>query len=487
MQLELLLSNESRVLPSVRAFAHEALAQLPLSGNDAEQLAELVVAAVENAVEHAYRSDEEGSVKLVIQEKHGLLEIRVRDYGIPQDVESLERQLHAPELSRSGLFGCHTAGLVDEMHWLAFGPQGKALQLRKWLHVHNISDTADAGEIAPFREDAALAPPQEYEVRPMQPADAVGISQLMYRAYGGSYFNADVYYPERVAARNAHGTWVSFVALTADGHVAGHYALEMSSTGPVAETGQAVVDPAHRGRGLLGRLKELALAAARQRDLVGWYADAVTVHTLTQQSNRDHGGTLSCVDLAVSPKSEVFHGFPAQQQRVTCLVYFHWIQTPQPQTIYVPKRYREITATLYEHLQRPVQFGTAQPPTGHGALQVKFDAGAAKADITVEVFGADTVVAVRHAKRELVERSRAEAVFLDLPLNDSASPYVAEALETDGFAFAGVVPHLIERGDIGRFIYLVEPLAREPIKTLAGFESQFVDYVLAEQRRVQDA
>ncbi len=41
----------------------------------------------------------------------------------------------------------------------------------------------------------------------MRPEDAVGISQLMYRAYGGSYFNADVYYPERVAAQNATARW----------------------------------------------------------------------------------------------------------------------------------------------------------------------------------------------------------------------------------------------------------------------------------------
>ncbi len=154
MQLELLLSNESRVVPSVARFRARALVQLPLAGDDAEQLAKLVVAAVENAVDHAYRPNEEGSVKLVIQEKHGLLEIRVRDFGMPQDVESLERQLHVPDPTRSGLFGCHTAGLVDEMHWLAFGPQGKALQLRKWLHVHGIADMAEAGEMAPFHDDA---------------------------------------------------------------------------------------------------------------------------------------------------------------------------------------------------------------------------------------------------------------------------------------------------------------------------------------------
>ncbi len=138
----------------------------------------------------------------------------------------------------------------------------------------------------------------------------------------------------------------------------------MSSSGPVAETGQAVVDPAHRGRGLLGRLKEVALAAVLQRDLVGWYADAVAVHTLTQQSNRAHGGKLACVDLAISPQSEVFHGFPAQQQRVSCLLYFHWIKSPEPHTIHVPTRHREIVSSIYEHLDAPCNSARPGRPPG---------------------------------------------------------------------------------------------------------------------------
>jgi len=40
--------------------------------------------------------------------------------------------------------------------------------------------------------------------------------------------------------------------------------------------------------------------------LIGWFADAVTVHTLTQKSNAAHGGQLTSVDLAIAPKTEHF-------------------------------------------------------------------------------------------------------------------------------------------------------------------------------------
>ncbi len=158
MQLELVLSNEPRALASMRAFARETLRQLPLSPADAGELEKLAFGAVDDAIEHAYRDGEEGAIKLAIREQHGRLEIVVRDFGMPQDVESLERRLHEGGAGGRSLFGC-PAELLDEVHWLAFGPEGKALQVRKWLGDKSIADSADSAVIEPFEEDAPLAPP----------------------------------------------------------------------------------------------------------------------------------------------------------------------------------------------------------------------------------------------------------------------------------------------------------------------------------------
>jgi anti-sigma regulatory factor (Ser/Thr protein kinase) len=484
MQLELLFSNERRVLPSVRAFAAETLRQSALLEPDAAQVETLVVGAVEDAVDHAYREGEEGSIKLTIRESHGRLEIVVRDYGMPQDVELLERRLHEPAAGGATLFGCPTH-LFDEVHWQGFGPEGKALEVRKWLHQTSITDSVEAAAIAPFRDDAPPAPPGEYTVRRMRPDEAVQVSQLMYRAYGNTYFNPDVYYPQRVAAHDANGTVVSFVAATRDGYVAGHSALELNQPGPVAESGQAVVDPAHRGRGLLGRMKAALLEEAVRRDLAGWYADAVAVHTLTQKSNADHGGCPSCADLGISPKTEQFRGLAAvQPQRVSCLLYFHWLKGSAPRRLYVPARHRQIVAEIYAMLECPVSFGEPASPAGHGTLALRIDPGAATAFARAEKLGIDTVQSVRHAKREAVERSLCQAVFVELPVEDPAAACVVEGLEKYGFAFAGVAPHFSARGDLLRMIYLVEPLAREPVKTYDAPAGRLVDYALAEQARV---
>jgi GNAT superfamily N-acetyltransferase len=487
MHLELSLSNEPRVLPSVQVFVQTTLSQLPLPADGCERLGELVTAAVQDTVEKAYPPGEEGLIKLTIRELAGKLEIRVRDFGLPQDVKALEKQWGADSSVVARLHGCHAADVVDQMHWLAFGPRGKALQLIRWLHTANIADTSSANDLARVPEDVPLAPSQQYAVRRMLPEEAVQISQLMYRTYGNTYFNQDVYYPDRIAAQNLHDVLLSVVAVGEDGRLAGHCALERNQEGPVAEIGQAAVDPAHRGRGLFDQMKAALEKEAQGLGLVGWLADAVAVHIFTQQSNAHHGGHVCGVDLAISPKSEAFRNIAGvQPQRVSCVVYFHWLEQPQPRTIFVPSRHRDIVAAIYENLQCPVEFGEATTAAEeHGMLSVKLDRRAALATLRAEQLGRDSAFAIRHATRELVEKSRAKVVMVELPLAEAAAAEVCEALETDGFAFTGIGPHFMPDSDVLKLAYLVEPLAREPIKTFESIADRLVEYALAEQERVR--
>jgi anti-sigma regulatory factor (Ser/Thr protein kinase)/GNAT superfamily N-acetyltransferase len=486
MHLELSLSNEPRALPSVEAFVRSTLLQLPLPGDGSERLGQLVIAAVRDAIENAYPVGEEGSIQLTVRELAGKLEIRVRDFGLPQDIKDLEQRSRGDCLA-AALHGCHEADVVDQMHWLSFGPRGKALQLVKWLHTANIADTSAAEDLAHVRPDAPLAPPQQYVVRRMLPEEAVQVSQLMYRTYGNTYFNRDVYYPDRIVTQNLHDVLLSIVAVGENGRVAGHCALERNQEGPVGEIGQAAVDPAHRSRGLLDRMKEALEKEAQALGLAGWFADAVAVHTFTQQSNAHHGGHVCGADLAVSPKSEAFQNIAKQQtQRVSCVLYFHWLERQRTRTVFVPSRHREVIAAIYENLQCPCEFGEPAPATQeHGTLVVQFERRAALATIRVAELGRDSVSAIRHAARELVEKSRAKAVVVELPLSNAATAEACEALEADGFGFTGVGPHYLPQGDVLKLTYLVEPLAREPIKTFEPIADRLVEYALAEQERVR--
>jgi len=491
MQFELSFDNEPAALASVQAFTEAALRQLPLPADEAQQFGDLVMAAVNDAVAHAYPQGETGAVKLVIREAAGKLEIRVRDFGLPQAVGQMETRLQSGESLRAWLRSAQQADLVDEIHWLAFGPQGKALQLVKWLHKASVVESVSAAALAPTPASAAatvpLAPPQQYAVRRLLPAEATQVSQLMYRTYGNTYFNADVYYPERIASQNQEQEVVSVVAVAADGRIAAHCALERNQQGQVAEIGQAAVDPAHRGRGLLDRMKAVLENEAQTLGLVGWYADAVTVHTFTQQSDAHHGGHVCGVDLAVSPQSESFRGIARQlPQRVSCVLYFRWLGDPRPRTLFVPPRHQAIAAAIYDNLQAPVEFGPLTAPSAeHGTHAVKLSAGKALGKIRAGALGRDSVYAIRHGVRGLVEQSRAEVVVVELPLADPACGHVAEQLEADGLGFTGIGPHFSPQGDVLKLTYLVSPLERDPIKTFEPFAARLVEYALAEQTRVR--
>ena len=487
MELELLISNEQRVLPSVQAFVHQTLLQLELAAEKAEKLQAFVLLAVSDAIDHAYPEGEEGAIKVSLSEKGGKLEISIRDFGLPQDVNLLEKRLHQEGSDGAVLYGVQTPDIADEVHWVAFGREGKALQLVTWLHTDHVRDSSTSDEQVAATHEVSLAPEQDYEIRRMTSDEAVQVSQLMYRTYGDSYFNEDVYYPQRIASQNSRGDLISVVAVGEDGSVCGHEAVECNQRGPVAELGQAATDPAHRGRGLMSRMKKLLVEEASHLELVGWFADAVTVHPLTQKSNAHHGGHVCGVELGISPKNEVFRNMAADlTQRVSCVIYFHWLQTPQKRSVYVPSRHRSLVAEIYENLDCPVEIHEGSSCTReHGALEIKVVAAAGAAFITTEQVGADSANAIRHTARELVEVSRMEAVFVDLPLEDPATPATWEAIERGGFGFVGIGPHFSPTGDMVRLVYLVEPMEREPIETYEAFAGRLVDYALAEQRRVR--
>lgn len=487
MELELMIRNQRRVLPSVHGFVRETLKLVPLPDSEMEPLALFLMQAVEHAIQTAYPEGEQGAIKLTFAETADRLEATVRDFGLPQDIQLLERQLLESDGKGLVLHGCHAADVADEVHWEAFGREGKALKLVKWLHNQPIGSHTELPDLSTGQEEVPPAAEQDYEIRRMRPDEAVQVSQLMYRTYGGTYFNEDVYFPERIAAQNAHGSLISAVAIDQEGQVVGHEAVERVSDGPVVELGQAAIDPRHRGRGLMSRMKALLVEEAAHLNLPGWFADAVAVHALTQKSNAHHDGHVSGVNLGIAPKTEAFRSIADELvQRVSCLVYFHWLKEPQKRFVHVPERHREIVSEIYENLQCPFELGQATTVAqGQGALRIKRVSGSASAFISVAHPGLDSGPAIKHALRELVEISHMEAVFVDLPLANPTTAGLWESLGSSGLGFVGIGPHFSTQGDVVRLVYLVEPLAREPIHTYEPFAGRLVDYVLAEQQRVR--
>ncbi len=230
MQFELEFTNEPKTLPVVRACLHQALSQLPVEADTAAALGDLALAAVRDAVEHAYPQGEEGSIKLTFRRRRSKLEILVRDFGMPQDIATLERRFHEP--------GAFDGKVVDQVHWRSFGPDGKEFQIVKWLNTEDESQSIGQEDRRSLGDDVPQAPQQEYSIRRMIDTQAVQVSQLMYRAYGNTYFNEDVYYPERLATQNADDKVLSFIARSKVATLSGITPWNSTRTVPLPKVGR---------------------------------------------------------------------------------------------------------------------------------------------------------------------------------------------------------------------------------------------------------
>jgi hypothetical protein len=337
-----------------------------------------------------------------------------------------------------------------------------------------------------FATDEPLAPEQSYTIRRLKPDDAVQVSRCVYRVYGYTYPNEDIYYPERISGLNESGELISAVALDAEGTVVGHYALERPRQGLVAESGQAVVAPAHRGRRLMERMRTLLEEEAVRLGLVGVFGQPVTSHTFSQHVNEGFGSRVCGVTLGLVPRSFTCKktDFEVLQQRESTMLYFKYLRSPGKALVAAPARHSQILGRIYAHLGVEIEPVGPGPLEGHGEVAVTYDRSWGFGVIRALRLGADTPAVVDLARRSLLSIAGAEAVYLELPLAQPGAPEACEKAESSGFFFSGVGPSLAADGDALRLQTLGAPLDMARLKVLDPFGQDLLAYITAERERV---
>ncbi len=176
LEFELRIGNRPRALSVVAAFIDDIPAHTTLGKAATSGLRQLVLARTTDAIEHAYLPGESGVIVIQSFQDEGSLILTIRDYGLPEDVARLEAGLHAPDAGlRRQIFGLDWAHVADELHWINYGPQGKALRITKMLHDTHITVHPQAGDLQPFAAAPPLAPEQDYAIRRMRPEDALQV------------------------------------------------------------------------------------------------------------------------------------------------------------------------------------------------------------------------------------------------------------------------------------------------------------------------
>ncbi len=476
-------SRESTLtFPSNTSYLHMARAYVrevaELAGLADERTDALVLAADEacaNVVQHAFEPGETGSITLT-----GRIDPSFAPRYVPPESHGIPAQ-------RPRGLGFHFIGQsVDESTWIHRGPEGKELILTMHREQTDVTQELSDDELAPFRDDEPEAEPQDYIIRHLQEHEAIHVSRCIYRAYGYSYPNGDLYYPERVVRMNRTGELISAVAVTETGGIVGHYALERPDLGSVAESGQAVVVPAHRGRGLMLRMRRFLEEEARRLELFGVYGQPVTSHPFSQRVNERFGSKVVGLTLAILPRSLRFKRMRTEplDQRESAMLYFRPLVARPLCRVYVPDHHREMVERIYDEVGLPAEFGTPRTFEGCGSATVRFLPSFRVGFIRIARAGADSSADMRRALRDLCDIGEAEAVFLELPLAQAATPDLCVEAEAAGFFFSGLGPGFLPDGDSLRLQYLNVPLGFSRLQIHNPFGRELLSYIAAECGRV---
>jgi serine/threonine-protein kinase RsbW len=360
------------------------------------------------------------------------------------------------------------------------------LHLVKYRRQGDVTEHLAEAELTPFRHDQRPAPEQRYTVRRFRPDDAVGIAQCVYRSFGYSYGDTDLYYPARLVHLNETGQLVSIVAVDEAGGVVGHLGLERPDLGPVAESSDAVVAPAHRHRHLLERLRGFAEEEGSRLGLQGIVAYPVTAHPFSQRMEETIGGKLCAVALGQLPRTTTFTGIATTPtgQRVSTMLYFKHLVAPSGAVVHAPPRHASMLERLYGNLGVAATLRPRVVATGTGRVNVSLDRAWGYGEIHVETIGADTAAEVRRARRDLCTVADAEVVYLYLPLAQAGAPEVCERAEDDGFFFSGLAPRFAPDGDALCLQYVCGELDPALLQVESPLGHELVTYVTAERARV---
>ncbi|MEJ2555673.1 MAG: GNAT family N-acetyltransferase [Anaerolineae bacterium] len=451
----LTIPNDTAYLPVVGAYMKAVAAQIGFDDADIGDIRLAVDEACTHVIETAFEPGEEQSFTVSCQRYPSGLRVTIADKGMPFDPHSIPAYdaRGGPDRELRGLPFYLIQQAMDEVRFVNKGCEGKELQLTKYLKVPSVETYFPREELRPYDAKVEPAPPAKYTCRFMELTDAIEIARCVYKTYGYTYPGEHVYYPERVVTMNQSGELVSAVALTEAGEVVGHCALSGQPGDPVMEVGQAVVAPTHRGRGVMKELMDLLMKEARQRELAGLFATAVTLHPFSQRATHRYGFRDSALLLGYAPRDVHFKQIVDQQlpQRETVIYSYQSLHVDSACCIFPPDHHRSMVARIYDNLGLEREFASpgvtrlsieSSPLTSESvclavSTRIKSALGIAVIDITG--YGPGIEQEVKNKLRDLCYEGIA-VIYLNLPLGNPHTAVTCQYFEELGFFFSGILP-----------------------------------------------
>ena len=273
------IPNKIGCLKILQSFVVESAKLFDIDKKVASKLELICEEALTYVLQASFDKDEDSRIKIELGIDDSHFRISFFDKGLPYD-ESLSPSYEIKKdiedvSSLKGMELFFLKKFTKQLEWINHGNSGKELRL---LLPMPYSDITEIDTVKEESDDKSIDASQIL-IRKMQPSDAISIARVIYRTYGYTYPNEDMYYPQKIQEFNASSKLVSIVCIDEKTHeLIGHYALERESLGIIAESGQAVVMPQYRGLNLMFKMRYELEKCAKELKLEGTMAQPVTTH-----------------------------------------------------------------------------------------------------------------------------------------------------------------------------------------------------------------
>ena len=467
--VELRLPAETAYSSLVESVVNDAAARAELPQERRSQLAQAATLGFDLIIREAMAGERE-SIHVRAAWTPAELRVSLLERGLPLDDSAARRDPHWE----------HILERVDAAHWKLHGRAGSELQLAV-KRPHGIPHD---GQQPPAEESVPLAPEQTYMVRRFQPEDAPGVARAFYQTWGYHYIFPAVYVPHRLIELNAADAYISIVAVAQSGEIVGHYALDPLPGAPIADGCAAIVNPAHRGRGLLERMRHAAEDEAVRLGFAAYYSEPVTTHGRTQSESAKFGAHLCAIVLGGDPASFVPKAMQVTGagQRQSFTVYFKPLGPRETRAIFAPPAHRGMIERIYANLGLPIDVHGGAPAAADGELRVEAVRGEGFASIDVLETGTASADHIAQAVSDLRSLGRMGAIYVNLPLEDPGTPALCGAIESLGFFFCGVIPWALGGRDVLRMQLPLTSIDLEQVTIVGEFGAQLKAYIGSRMR-----
>jgi len=479
--LRLLIPSNKKFLPLINSFIDVSTEVFGI-----REIRERIELCAEEAfvylLKNSYEEEEgELEIRIEIDQRHFVLSFI--DKGLPIDIAFPSLEIKGPDsIDPEGLELLLIKKFSHKAEWINHGKEGREFKLYFELPQRPIYSQPQ-----PEPERGVKVSPEDIIIERFRPEWAIEISQIIYKAYGYSYPNEDLYFPERVVSLNKSGQLVSVVAFdTKHKKVAGHYALEREDLGSVAEIGQAVVAPAYRGMGLMKKIRLKTQEVGRELGLEGIMSKPVTVHLFSQKTNESLGAVPVGVGFGVSPVKD-FKAIDADaSQRGSCMYYYLPLKKRE-RSLCIPRRHRKFIEQIYRDLNLSYRLCTEAPdPVPQGRVRSSYSPYFETGSIYVTRIGTDSLAYIKNAFFDLTVRMGARAVLLYVTMEDRDVETLTEELEKNRFFFSGVLPSFVEGKDVLIYQFLAEDIDESRLQIYSDRAKEIVAYVSREKGKCFD-